>query len=902
MEPAMGKLVPGPAGRDGQLWTCDSVEVFLAVGGAYWHFGISAGGGLADAKGKDDTWNVDFSAAVAKEKDCWTAEFAIPLAKLTGPRRAQSSRGEVPAEWTANFNRTRLAGGATEEYAWCPTFSGDSHAVDRFGKLVLGDPPPAAGGGVPATGPGAGGPVTAAAAATVEVLPASDGVGVLRFDLSALARGAKVYRADLRLFRGAVTAKGGEDILNPLAVFALDPPAKDGARPVPAGAALAVRGPEFQTLDATAAVRAWAAARAACGEFFVKSAPPLRLEGSCLEIAMDGMSPAALPPQVAGLRAFHRAGQTFITWHDPEDAFGDKPVTWGQILDYHAQADPQRQVRCRVYRHSKPIDASNVMDAQFLGEVAPLSSFNTNGWSIERLVNQAVFSNADRGGELGKYGPFADWSRSSPEGRRLVIPRLAIEDGTALPPGAGLYVHSTPSKEAAGKAFYAVTASAGGVENLRAFGPGNSLAEPVEEVTAAWEPVLQPVEKAAAFGFDFRGQRRFYVTWSAPPLAPRDMYFNWSVLVPPNCKAPAAVELYFHAPGQSYARPPVKFLDRSIQISPHDFPFSGWYGYNDAMGTLRSPAEGTVRPHTIRRIEAFLDWAVRHLPVDDKRIVAVGGDGAGLMALYCPQRFAYVLITGFESRQLDPKAAGAFAEAWGPPGSRIKNDRGLADWAWGQGDVLVCGREMPSIVAKGEAPPPPLVGVPDAAGLELPLFICRGPSWGHDPAYCHGRGRLYYALQTTRHGLCAHWAWGGNLPVPEKFIGLWRGVDLTRDTPFPAITYSSTDKEGEGDGHCNNGYTWRDVKDEERSFHVTLAGPEGTFDLTPRRAIRFRCKPDERLAWTATSVPGGEDWTGAKQAPPPVTGQVTADKAGLVTLTGLKLERGCVLTVKIAKE
>ena len=41
----------------------------------------------------------------------------------------------------------------------------------------------------------------------------------------------------------------------------------------------------------------------------------------------------------------------------------------------------------------------------------------------------------------------------------------------------------------------------------------------------------------------------------------------------------------------------VKFLDRSIQLCPHDFPFSGWYGMNDAVGTLKNPADGVVRRH-----------------------------------------------------------------------------------------------------------------------------------------------------------------------------------------------------------------------------------------------------------------------------------------------------------------
>jgi hypothetical protein len=225
------------------------------------------------------------------------------------------------------------------------------------------------------------------------------------------------------------------------------------------------------------------------------------------------------PPQTSGLRVLHRAGQTFITWKDAQDDFGAQPVTYGEIRDRKSS------LRYRVYRHTRPIAASNLKEARLLAEVEPLSGFNVNSWSFERLVNQAVFSHEDKG-ELAKYDPFTGWDRNSPQGAKLITARFAIEDNKALPPGTGLYVHSALAEE---NAYYAVTAVDNGQES-ESISAGNSLAQPVGEKVAAWQPVEQP--DPGKFGFDFRGTRHYYVTWVAPPLAPKPMYFNWSVLIP----------------------------------------------------------------------------------------------------------------------------------------------------------------------------------------------------------------------------------------------------------------------------------------------------------------------------------------------------------------------------------
>jgi hypothetical protein len=183
--------------------------------------------------------------------------------------------------------------------------------------------------------------------------------------------------------------------------------------------------------------------------------------------------------------------------------------------------------------------------------------------------------------------------------------------------------------------------------------------------------------------------------------------------------------------------------------------------------------------------------------------------------------------------------------------------------------------------------------------MELPLFVCRSYSWGRDPAYGHGRGRLYYALQATSHALHAHWAWGGRLTPPDKFTGLWQGLDLQNTTPLLAITHSSADREGEGDGHANSGYSWRDVKEDATAFEASILGPPSTFDLTPRRLSTLNVQPGQKFEWEAVCVEVPH-WSHQKP-PAPKSGTAAADANGLITLKGLETAGGYKLVVRIRR-
>jgi len=847
-EPLLSKLKGSRRGHDGAFWNDDSVEVFLGVAksASYYHFGFTASGSTYDARVKDASWDSGTKVAVAKGEREWTVEAAIPLEKLVG-------KGKPPESWIANFTRNRYTAGRWEESAWSPTFSGDSHVPARFGKLFFKEPPPDAR------------PLRQAAPrqqGTVEILPCEGGEGLVRFDLSALPKRAKIHRAGLLIFRTAAITGANEEALVDIEISPLFSEFAAGGRPRVTGKPLALRGPWFDRFDATEAVQQWASGKTN-GGFFVKTCPLWHAAATCLDVAYEG-EPKNVPPQASGLKVFHRAGQTFVTWKEVDPLITTEKTTWGEIKRKLAEA--RVACRYRIYAHREPITASNLDEATLLGEVGPLSAYNVNARNKEYLIGQAMIQ-SDEMGELAKNynGYMHTWHMDHPRMDRYPVQRFVIDEKAGpLPVGTGLYVHHPASP---GRRCYAVVSVRDGVENTRDLSEANALQRPVEERVGAGEPVRQGRGLWGPF-FDYPGTRWVYVQWCAPPLSPRpNLAFNWSVLLPPKVEGKVPAELYFHPDGYSYAQPGKKMLLGSIQIAPHDYPSSGWFGFNDAWRTLKSYKAGTVHNHTQKRIIAFLDWAAREFPIDPNRILAVGADGAAGLALAYPERFAYVLITGFDRRGvLEPKAAGRFAAAWGAKSPAIKDEKGRKQWRWAHLDELVLA----------------------APARDLPLFVCRGASWGGEKGWGKGRGRFYRAMHRVGQPLVAHWAWGGRLQKPDKHTGLWRGVDIRRDTPIPAFSNCSLDQEGEGGGNTNLGLSWKDIKDRPESFEVTILCRSCTFDVTPRRLQKFKIKPGEKLRWVAAPLLGRR---GAKAKPR--SGHAEADAHGVATIRGLAIPRNC---------
>jgi len=823
-EPLLDRLRAERRSHDGEPYRDDSVEIFLGTRGTYFHFGINAAGSTYDARGKDASWDSGLRAAVGRSKDGWHVELAIPL-------RAMVGEGDVPGEWTANFNRNRYPSGAWEETAWSPTYSGDSHVPARFGKLLFKDPPAA----MRIEG------VKVDRDSAVVVTQGAGGLGVVQFPGFDLRKGTRVHRADLLVFRTVAVDGRMQEAMTPIEILAQGKP-------------LTLAPPLFDRFDATEAVRRCVAAGTPPA-FLVKTCPFWNAGATCLDVAYEG-EPADAPQPVARAAAFHRAGQTFVTWSEVEPPITAEKATWGEVKKLLAEPGPWRY---RIYAHTKPITSANLHEAALVGEVGQLTAWNVNARNKEYLLGQAM-ARSDEMGELARdyNGYMHTWTMDSSRMDRYPVPRFVIDEKAGpLPPGTGLFVHCPTS---AGTRCYAVVSVRDGVDSTKQV----VCAAPVKETVGLGEPVRQGKGLWGPF-FDYPGTRWVYVQWCGPPLAPRPaMAFNWSVLVPAKVEGKAPAELYFHPDGYSYAQPGKKLLLGSIQLAPHDWPASGWHGFNDAWGTLGSFKTGTVRNHTQKRILAFLEWAKATLPIDPDRVLAVGADGAAALALAAPKPFAAVYITGFDRNGvLEPKAAGKFAAAWGPKSPDIRDEQGRAEWSWAFLDELV------------------------TRGADLPPFICRGASWGREKGWGKGRGRFYAAMHKAGQPLVAHWAWGGRLPKPDKYTGLWHGIDLRRGAFVPAFSNCSLDQEGEGGGNTNMSFSWRDVSDGERSFQVTVLGRECTFDFTPRRLAKFTVKPGEKLWWEVEPLAGRSKEPAKRRG-----ANATADEHGVVTIKALEIPRG----------
>jgi hypothetical protein len=671
-----------------------------------------------------------------------------------------------------------------------------------------------------------------------------------------------VRRAHLVARRGEL--KDGADLLKEIEIY---------AGPTAAGKPLELIAPLADRFDATAAVRA--ALQRGKLTFFVRTFPGWEPETTRLEILFESETrPDGTPPPVTGLRVAHRAGQTFLTWREVDPPVTADNLTWGEYRKALAKAADA--CRYRIYVHDRPITAKNLTEARLLAEVGPLSCWNTNGRNTETLIGQAMVQ-PDEIGELARHHnhEIYSWHMNHPRMDRYELDRLVIDEKAGpLPPGTGLYVHlpRTP-----GRRCYAVVACRYGVENTRDLSAANALARPLKETVGPGRPVHQGPGLWGPY-FDYPGRRQVYVQWCGPPLAPRqNMYFNWTVLAPPGREPgeKAPVELYFHSGNYTYAKPLKKFLKNSIQFATHDWPPSGWYGFNSAYNTLRSYRAGTVDNHTQKRILAFLEWARGTWPLDTDRILVPGSDGAALLALNHPDRFAYVLINKFSNDVL--RRPEKFIPAWGPKSPEVKDVGGRANWDWAMLDKVVRADRS----------------------RDLPFFFCRGYSWGpHVRGFAKGEGRFYDAMLEMNQPIMADWTWAsGKLIPPDEYTGRWRGLDLTCTTPVPAFANCSLDANRESNGNVNLPLSWEPVKETGDSVAcVVHSGREATFDLAFRRLQQFRARPGETLKWSATNSA-----TRRIPKPEPQGGTVPVGKDGLFVLKKLKVNSHARLTVTVTR-
>ena len=751
----------------------------------------------------------------------------------------------------------------------------------------------------------------ASTAPAAAVLPCEGGEGVLQFDLSAVPRDARLFRAELVLWRARPQPANHPDRLVNIEIHALAEPFKQG-EPKLSGPPLELCGPGFDRFDATAAVQAALKAKSGAAQFFVKAFPGWDQQKGCLELMYEGR-PKDPPAQASGLKVVHRAGQTFITWKEIEDVVGADEVRWGEMRQILNGLDSEREVRYCIYRHSKPIDAVSLPQAQLIARVAPLSCWNVNARNKERPKDEAIAAMLEPQAQAKGPQFWPSGRKGTPE--ECPIDRFVIDAGPdgktpaePLAPGTGLYVHTvdSPRREAGvaeneapnpplprgaiEDAYYAVVTIIDGVQNTVAFSGENALAKPVAEKPGAAAPVLQRKLPPRPV-WDYRHSRYHVVQWTAPPLGNLpSQYYNWLVCVPDvsggdshrisqtarNAESvPLPLELNLPEPGNSYYRVPFCIEAESIIAVPHDFPMPTWYfGYHESEGTLKSLGEGTVQNYTQRRMLAFVDWAAGVWPVDRNRI-SLAGNGlvAGSAALNLGLRH-YKVFNLVMTSNACPDFRGAILKfrELGPERKVPNVERRFR--------VKCPEEEIQKLVGPLDKDLKTASGASVWDELDLPRLVKGLPASTDLPVVTtSSQGGFEYerdfrlAMLDKGHLLIADYnVYGNRFFIPVSTTGALTGMvqqDIRKDLSHPAFRGPDagmllkppelatgelvvSDGTLQWWGRFNVSYRWSDVVDKPDRYEITLVWSgrgTGAADVTLRRLQAFKPAAGKSCSW-----------------------------------------------------
>jgi len=873
VEPNTARLRRNVKNPDGPVWSDDSVELFISPTGdrRYYHLGVSAGGALYDSGGKGaPAWSSHASHAVAVGDGFWAVEIAIPLGTM-------GVKGAPAREWRANFNRTRYAGGGSEDLAWAPTHSSSSHVPDKFGYLSFAEKDPH--------------PHQKAAPAKAEGISVEKTTGgtVLTFDIGAF-EGKRVHRARFRCERDRLTGEDPE-ILETIEILAVK--SRQGGQVATDGKLLELAGPWYDSFDVTDAACAWASKRRATPALLVKKFPRWKPERTFLDVTFDGEL-AARPPAVREAKAFHRSGQTFITWRETEAPVAAKEIAYRKLKPMLDALDAKRVVRYRVYRHTRPITARTLGRAELIAEVKPLSGLNVNARCIEYGIDDKLVS--DDTIITNQEDPFGAKYVTTEKGVGMDCPiRWFVIDEKAGPlaPGTGLYVHTASTK---GAAYYAVTAAVDGCES----GQGLAATRAVTESPAEPLPVLQGELPRRAY-WRYPAKRLHYVQWCGPPKLANvpNVAFSYGVSVSENPPDDGAIpmEVHFHPRRYSYYRPLCRVRQDSLVVSPYDFPGpTAWHGYHEAAGTLRSFLAGVVRNYTEARLLSFLGWVRRRWKVHPARIVTVGGippgcsredtggTGALLFGLRHPEFVSAIMAS---QPVIDPSTMSEKTKGWRPHVSAVYTER-----------LKLLGRREWKLPASG--------GRPAWEELDCTRLVKAWRPTARAPFVAiggHGEQVIAFAkaLRELRRGYWCKSSWGS---APLALIdgrvrcGSTLSCGIRLDRSLPAITSCSTDREKHPEVDFSSRVRWAGdgAVDEAARYEVTLSTTRGniTADVTLRRLQKFRIEAGGRYNWRLVDVKSRKELQ---------AGVVTADADGLLTIRKYTLrQHGARLTVTPARQ
>lgn len=611
--------------------------------------------------------------------------------------------------------------------------------------------------------------------------------------------------------------------------------------------------------------------------------------------------------------AFHRSGQTFLTW--PE-----RPGSQGEVY--------------RIYRSDQPITPDTLPQAAFLAEVGRDSA--------------RFYANRYRDMSTGVWGPrYTD--------------RLVIEPGGApVQRGWGLLVWTLAREDfdgaTSGTGYYAISVTLPGeAESFHA----SMVAGPVSEAVADPLPV-EITDPSISIGegghvyIQYMDLRNWNPTFHAPNatndyygLDPADLdlahslqyAYDYAVFAPTRnlCGGsfPSQIPAFFHLHGWRGNTMPAEESYRSQDricaygIYPIDVTDTWYFGFaqdNDYRLRTEPAAGDVIANYTEQRILRILYDLMRRSPgpaVDPQRIYIAGQSMGGTGALAFAERYANLFAAAYASQPMTNfRTAGVtrldwtadVSVKWGRPelnlpvsisapagwADQLQAYAGVGVWDWQDLADSAAAANLRSRLWDEMAP----LGVAHGSQDGVVLWSTQG-----QPFYAafQSGGRPWGGLSTAN----AHqWEYYRGLPPSLADLGqsqisaarpFWN-LQVIRDETVPGLSNLSGNSPVPPTGAgkiYNQTIKWSsswdpwDVPpvDEPNRWQISLCsvaagslecgtGEWQTVDVTPRRVQHFQIVPGQVYTWENRRATN-DNLIG--------TGTVMADANGLLTITGFRV-------------
>lgn len=560
---------------------------------------------------------------------------------------------------------------------------------------------------------------------------------------------------------------------------------------------------------------------------------------------------------VKDVEAFHRDGQTFLTWQEDATIEGEQ---------YH------------VYRHTEAITAENLVDAELL---------------------------------TARWGPLDDDTSRHQLASAGAPQNFVIRDlGPALSDDTGLFVYTTQAGDSSA-AFYAVQLVVDGQAQTSALALGSteqSVAEQVDESSAV---LVQSANGGRGLLFThFMDYRQWNPSFQG-------YAYNYAVALPgdydPNASYALQVNLHAYNEGARF-EPQTQFDWQSIQLFVDDpgadrgTQHTWWYGFaadHNYQTDGDIPTSGVIANFTQQRVLKAIDEVIAHagINVDTSRIHALGhsmgGSGALSFGIHYGNVFSGVYASqGMTDYRSSPAFQDEFQRLWGTQADNllIENSGPHADlispfsadaqatgvWDWldhgeqlqrRRGDdfaLLMFGHGKDDQVIDWQSQGRGFVADVEAANVAFTAE--QRDNWGHT---WMGFGFAPHTLTSDGFPDLGSFKYRGD-------ISQIAFSDASGSSSFPVESFG-TDTWNLNLDWSTAGNLWDEaIVDTPDRYEVSVRSltTTQTVSLTPRKLQQFDLSAGETVLWQSVSLASGNVLQ---------SGTATVDSDGLLTLSDLQV-------------